>query len=261
MRPGIEVRSVRPEDLDGLVDLCLAARGESSVGPQLCSADRDSVAQQVGTLASVPDGTVLVALQGEEVVGFLLGRTVGPNLFTDTVGFSVEVVYVAADHRRRGTGHALMLQATSVAAAAGAEQVYVAPLPGARGMQRFLVRLGFGPAATHRVASTSSLQRRLSHEVATVRRAPRSLEELIARRRESRRRGRPGDADAAGLEAAATGTDGAAVSGRSPVGRAEPAVTPVRRVDPAARQRRSISTQVSRAVQTRRDLESSTTIS
>ena len=240
MRPCVQVRPAEPEDLPGLVALCLAAREESSSGPQLCSPDAELVAQQLGALASVPDGTVLVARSDDGVVGFLLARTVGPNLFTDTAGFSVEAVYVLPELRRRGTGHALMAAAVDAAAAAGAEQVYVAPLPGTRGMQRFLVRLGFGPAATHRVATTASLQRRLAHDGGGARR-PRSLEELIARRRESRRRAHGGttlDALSARLDVVATGTDGA-----------------------PAPQRASSSMQESRAVQMRRDSSSSTTIS
>ena len=40
-----------------------------------------------------------------------------------------------------------MLQAAAeLAEEAGADDVYAAPLPGSRGMQRFLARLGFAPA-------------------------------------------------------------------------------------------------------------------
>lgn len=226
MRPVIEVRPAEPADLEDLVDLCLTARDESSVGPQVCTADRHALAQQLGALTAAPGGTVLVARTEGATVGLLLGRLVGPNPFTDEVSLAVEALYVAPEHRRRGTGRALMVGATEVAAAAGAGHVYAAPIPGARGMQRFFVQLGFLPAAAHRVTSIAALQRRLAGEGPARRSGPRGLEDLIARRRLVR------------LESAAA---------------AEP--------DAQAGRRSSISKHVRRAVQTRRDPESSTTIS
>lgn len=230
MRPGIEVRPAVPADLDGCVGLCLAAREESVVGPQVCSQDPATLAQQLGALTAVPGGLLTVALSDGEVVGLLLGRVLGPNPFTDEVNLAVEALYVEARHRRRGVGHALMLDAADRAAEAGAERVYAAPIPGARGMQRFFVQLGFAPAAAHRVTSTSALQRRLAADGLVTRRSgPRGLEDLIARRRQSR-----------------------GVTG-------ENLVVPLDRVPQASRL--SISKHVKRAVQTRRDPESSTTIS
>lgn len=226
MRPAIEVRPAEPVDLDALVDLALTARRESAVGSQLCSADPTAVRQQLGFLTAQPGGMLLVAQSEGVVLGMLLGRLLGPTPFTDEVSLTVEAVYVGPAHRRRGAGHALMARAVELAAAGGAVQVYAAPLPGARGMQRFLVQLGFAPAAAHRVTTTTALQRRLSADAAAARRpGPRGLEDLIARRRQSR------------AEAVATVA-----------------------TQPASR-RASITTQVRRAVQTRRDAESTTTIS
>lgn len=231
MRPGIEVGPAEPADMDGLVGLCLAARAESSVGSQVCSSDSATLAQQVGALTAAPGGTVLVARTDGVVVGLLLGRLLGPNPFTDDVSLAVEALYVGAAHRRRGVGHALMVGAADVAAAAGAGHVYAAPIPGARGMQRFFVQLGFAPAAAHRVTSTVALQRRLAADGAAARRAgSRGLEDLIARRRQSR---------AVRIGENVPFPDDA---------RPQPA-------------RLSITKQVKRAVQTRRDAESSTTIS
>lgn len=235
MRPGLEVRPATPADIDGVVALALAARDETALGPQLCSPDPRTVAQQVGALTAAPGGMVLVAAAGDDVVGLLLGRVVGPNLFTDEVNLVVEALYVSPGHRRRGTGHALMTGATEIAAEAQAEHVYVTPLPGARGMQRFFVQLGFAPAATHRVATTAALQRRLAQESTGSRRSGRTVEDLIARRRRSRLAW-----DDAGFE---PGVDGSA------------------RAEALGQSRASITRHVRRAVQTRRDLESTTAIS
>ena len=232
MRPGIEVRPAEPGDMDALVALCLAARQEAAVGSQLCTADPVTLAQQLGALTAAPGGTVLVSTVDGTVVGLLLGRLLGANPFTDESSLAVEALYVSTEHRRHGVGHALMTGATDLAAQAGADQVYAAPIPGARGMQRFFVRLGFAPAATHRVSSTASLQRRLAADGAAVRRpASRGIEDLIARRRQSR----------------------AGSTGEIPV-----VAVPDR--DQSGR-RTAISRHVRRAVQTRLDVESSTTIS
>lgn len=226
MRPVIEVQPAERGDLGALVDLCLTARQEAAVGSQLCSADPAALAQQLGALTAQPGGMLLVARVEGVVVGLLLGRLVGPTPFTDDVSLTVEAVYVHPSHRRRGGGHALMARAAELAADGGAEQVYAAPIPGARGMQRFLVQLGFAPAAAHRVTSTTALQRRLALDGTVARRSgPRGLEDLIARRRQTR-----------------------GETGEIPV------------LDQPSR-RSSISTHVRRAVQTRRDAESSTTIS
>lgn len=220
MRPGIEVRSIRPADVDALVQLCLAARRETWAGPQVCSADPGTVASQIGALAGMPGGTVLVASADGGVVGVLLARVIGPNVFTDDVTMVIEAVYVASGHRRKGVGHALMQVVTELAIVAGADQVFAAPIPGARGMQRFFVRLGFVPAAAHRVIATSALHRRLTAD-SQSRTGARAVDELIARRRQSRAEVAP---------------------------------------DPEAA-RGSITRHVSRAVHTRRALESSTTMS
>lgn len=235
MRAGAQVRPAEPGDLPALVELCLAARSESTMGAQLCSDDGDRLRDQLGALLASPGGQLLVGLLDGEPVGLLLGQLVGPGPFTDLVSLNLEAIYVAPRARRRGLGHALMSGALEVAELGGATEVYAAPLPGARGMQRFFVRLGFAPAAAHRVVSTSALQRRLVGETAGAqsrRASGRGLEDLIARRRQVR--------------AAARGELG------DPRG-AQPAA--------GQRSRAAITMQVNRAVHTLRDSESSTTIS
>jgi GNAT superfamily N-acetyltransferase len=186
VRPGIEVRPVQPPDMHDLVGLCLTARRESWAGPQVCTADAETIGRQIGAFTGIPGATIHLALSEHAVVGMLLGRTIEPNLFTDQSSFAVEAVYVDPRHRRRGAGHALMLAATESALESGAEQIFAAPIPGARGMQRFFVRLGFVPAAAHRVISTSVLHRNLTTDGGRRRSGPRGLDDLIARRRQSR---------------------------------------------------------------------------
>lgn len=244
MRSAVEVSAVRPDDRDGVVELCLRARGETWTASQVCSGDPATVAGHLGALASAPGAVVLVARAEDGLVGLLLGRLLGPNVFTDEVNLAIEVVYVDSEHRRRGIGHALMLAAVELALASGAENVYGAPIPGARGVQRFFVRLGFTPAASHRVIPVATLHRRLTADGAR-RGGSRRRDDVIARRRQSR------DAATGSVAAVAAASPGpaASVAGRSDVSGLWESPRTV------------ISRQVSRAVQIRREVSSSTTIS
>lgn len=234
MRPGVSTRPATAEDLDGLVALSLEARSELQVGSQLCTDDPQRLRDQLVLLSASPGGTVLVGTVDDEVAGLLLAHVVGPGPFTDVVALNLEALYVRSDARRRGLGHALLVAAATLAEEVGATEVYASPLPGARGMHRFLARIGFAPAAAHRVVTTSALQRRLAQDPsallgAVTGRQPRQrLEDLIARRRQAR--AAQGDATRAPAEA-------------------------------SRQARASISMQVSRAVQTRRPSSSTTTIS
>ena len=229
MRIGVQVHPAQPGDLDSLVALVLTARQEAGVGSQLCTDDAARLHDQLGTLLGVPGGRILLALLDGEPAGLMLGRIVGPGPFTDVVAMDIEAVYVKPDARRRGLGRALLVAAVAMADEAGATELYSSPLPGARGMQRFLARVGFAPAASHRAVSTAVLQRRLAqdHVPGTARR----LEDLIARRRQSR--------------GARQGSD--------------EAPTTAAKASNADQSRSSITMQVNRAVQSNRPPSSSTT--
>lgn len=224
------VRRADPVDVPGLVALTLAGRRESQISNQVCVADPEVIGRQLSAYAGAPGAMVLLAEDDAgQISGLLLARVVGPNPFTDEPSLVVEAVYVASTARRRGVGHALMSSAAEHAHEAGVVDVYTAPIPGARGMQRFFVQLGFTPAASHRTIPLVALRRRLADAGPSRRRSVhRGLEDLIARRRQSR-----------------------LATGEIPV------VAPAEAQDPSADKRR----QVSRAVHSRRPWESSTTIS
>src|SRR5690606_38631888 len=172
--------------------LALEARAETALGSHLCSSDHARVTEQLATLASAPGARLQVVQDEHVIVGMMLARVVGPTVFLDEVALFVEAVYVGQGQRRRGAGHALLEAATDLAEEVGAASVYAVPLPGARGMQRFLARLGFAPAAAHRVVPTAVLRRRLTEPVGLValrRRAAGSPAGPIARRRQVRDEG------------------------------------------------------------------------
>lgn len=249
MRPGAQVRLAVAEDLEGLVGLCLAARTESTAIPDPGGADAEVLRQQLAALLVAPGHKVLIGVLDDVPAGLLLARVVERGPFALDITLHVEALYVDVSARRRGLGHALLSGACSAADQAGAAQVYAMHLPGARGVQRFFVRMGFAPAAAHRVVATATLQRRLAGEPANAgfrkRGAARGLEDLIARRRQVRTETETGPLDLRDVRAA---LDADAAE----------------RSDPAAGQsasRESISRHVKRAVASRRDSESSTTIS
>ncbi|MCG2798946.1 MAG: GNAT family N-acetyltransferase [Cellulomonas sp.] len=192
MRSGSNIRPVVTDDLPQLVDLCLVARDEAGTGSALCTDDVERLTGQLATALMLPGSIMLVALHEGEPEGILLARLVGPSPFSDVVAVDLEALYVGRDSRRRGVGHALLAGLLELAEQHGATEIYASPLPGARGVQRFLARLGFQPAASHRVVSTAALQRRLvADEVAprsgAVRRVPmHGVDRLIALRRKSR---------------------------------------------------------------------------
>lgn len=238
MRPGVLTRTAQVEDVADLVGLCLEARAELMVGAQLCTDDPSRLRDQLLALLNSPGGVIMIATLDEHLDGLLLARIVGPGPFTDAVALTLESLYVRPSARRRGLGHALLMSAVELAEQAGATEVFASPLPGARGMHRFLAQVGFAPAAAHRVVTTAALARRLAADPvrpggASRRPSRLGLEDLIARRRQARAR----DEDPLAVVLPATGTHGARQS------------------------RASISMQVSRAVQSRRPPSSSTATS
>lgn len=201
MRAAVEVRPAVGDDLPGVAALCAEARRESVAGAQLCVSDETRLVRQLNVLQAVPGGQVLVASHDGTPVGFLLARALQPDLFRDEPSLYIEALYVGEGSRRRGVGHALLTAAAELAERSGAIDVYSVPIPGSRGVQRFLARLGFAPAAGHRVVATAVLQRRLAADLGAPRRGARGLEDLIARRRRARTEGQSGPVDLRAFQA------------------------------------------------------------
>ncbi|MCL2455267.1 MAG: GNAT family N-acetyltransferase [Micrococcales bacterium] len=187
------IRAATGEDLPGLVQLCLSAREEAGTGSALCTDDEARLREQLGVASGLPGAVLLVATHDDEIDGLLLGRTVGPTLFSDQVAVDLEAVYVRASARRRGIGHALLGGLVTVAEQAGAAEVFASPLPGARGIERFLARVGFQAAASYRVITVTALHRRLADETRprggqARQDEPSRISRLIALRRRARER-------------------------------------------------------------------------
>lgn len=200
----VDVRTLTPADLPEVASLCQIARDESALGTQLCVGEQDRLERHIGTYAQMPDSSVFVARSDDQVVGFALVRTVPAGIFVDVPTTYVEAIFVSAQARRRGVGHNLLGAVAQQALDAGSLEVYALPLPGSRGVQRFLARLGFAPAAAHRVVSVPVLARNVANELgrSSRRSSGRVLDELIARRRKARIETNSGPLDLRAFQAA-----------------------------------------------------------
>jgi GNAT superfamily N-acetyltransferase len=190
MRPTPEVHPASHDDVASVAALIASARTQVSMGVPMDVTEGEDALRLHLSVFLAAGGTLLVAVLGDRVVGFVLARTVGPHLFAQSPAWIIDLLYVAPDARRHGAGRALVGGVASLAAAATAPYVYVGASAGDRGMRRFMSRLGFGPAAGHRVVATATLQRRLAVQAAgpvSRREGTRAaIEEVIATRRRIR---------------------------------------------------------------------------
>ncbi|GAA2520412.1 acetyltransferase (GNAT) family protein [Rarobacter incanus] len=171
--------------LPAVATLCLEARGESNLGVQVCSNDTEALVRQLTVFSSLEGGHIVVAEHRGDIAGFALLRLLTNDILRPSPAVFIEALYVKNAERRMGVGRALMAHIADFAVGNGVADIYAQQLPGARGTNRFLARLGFAPAAAHRVVAVSALQRELAREPG-IRRRARGIEDLIARRRKVR---------------------------------------------------------------------------
>lgn len=104
---------------------------------------------------------VLVALEEHAVVGYAWITDRPLSTLLDSPPVTVEEVFVLPARRHRGSARALLAAAATHAQRMGSEQLVTIVPAQAKDTQRALARLGFAPAITARVASTSAVLRRL----------------------------------------------------------------------------------------------------
>ena len=134
-------------------------------------------------LADAERHLVLAVADDDAPLGMALFTVAPANALLDTPAVHVSHAVVAAKHKRRGAGKALVAAAASFAEERGIDQVVVSVNPGSRDANRFFARLGFAPVAVRRVAPTAVVRRRLHSSDAppvehVVRRRPRRLGRL-----------------------------------------------------------------------------------
>lgn len=166
-RSAVRVRAASEADLPVLVELAgglreaLVPAVDGSLRPGTPAA-RAALDQRLrDALASLDRRLVLAVDETDRPLAMAL-LSVGPcNALVETR--AVHVTHLAVDdrHRRRGAGRALVGAAAAFAEEVGVDAVVVSVRPGSREANRFFARLGFAPLAVRRVASVSTVRRRL----------------------------------------------------------------------------------------------------
>lgn len=178
-RVNVRVRPATTDDVPGLVALARSldlSLGVFSGRPPL-DATEEHLAARFAEIISTAERELLVAVDDAgALVGLLAARRDDVGAIDLMPVLHVTHLMVAADHRRRGVGRALLAGAVHVAEESGADHLVATPVSSSREGNRYLARLGFAPLVTARIAPTSGLRRTLGMNdplgrVAVLRRA------------------------------------------------------------------------------------------
>lgn len=166
-RTPVVVRQAVADDVPALVELWAQLRdlgrdGVPRSGRAPTPAAVAGIGDRLTACIDARDSRILVAQDGDRVVGMaLLGMSrIGQLL--DVLAVQVNYLIVADGHRRRGVGRALVAASVGFAEEVGADEVVVSVLPNLREANRFYARLGFAPLVVRRVAPVAVLKRRLA---------------------------------------------------------------------------------------------------
>ncbi len=185
MRSPVQLRRVRDGDAAALVDIWRDV---------MRKADREQLLDDIGRvidrLATTPEERIVVAEVGGRVVGAVHLRTTTCSPLNLERVLQVSSPCVLPEHRRHGIGGALMQAAAEFAEELAVPHLGVAVSAGSRDSNRFMARLGLGPAAMLRLAPTATVKSRLlaSHRPTLARGGARQLTHVLAARRSLRRR-------------------------------------------------------------------------
>jgi GNAT superfamily N-acetyltransferase len=180
-RTPLVTRVARREDAPALAELWSDVLRRADRSEQV--ADLEMVIKQA---AVSPEQRLVVVDYNGELAGavFLRLSTLSPINLEPCVQ-SVQA-RVLPQVRRHGVGRALMEAATAFAEENGLLHVTTAVASTSREANRFMARLGFGPVATIRLATTSVARTRLTPPTP----ADRGLNKVLAARRSQRRAAR-----------------------------------------------------------------------
>jgi ribosomal protein S18 acetylase RimI-like enzyme len=183
-RTNVRVRPAVLDDVPGLVALARAVDVGLGVlaGRTPLDCTEEHLAERLADLIRSHGRELLVAVDdvapgaAAQVVGLLVARLDEAGAVDFTPVLHVNHLMVAADHRRRGVGRALLAAAVHVAEEHGIDHVVASVTSTSREANRYLARLGFAPLVVARMASVANLRRSLgmtdaAARVAVLRRA------------------------------------------------------------------------------------------
>lgn len=162
----VDVRKATASDVDALVALWLDLADTADITP---SADlvRDRVTGSIETC----EFTTLVALEGDDLVGFINYTLELNNPLVEAPTLVVSGMHVQAVERRRGVGAALLQAVLAAGDEAGVTEISVTVPPEMRAANRYLAKLGFAPVLLRRSTTASALRERLAPQQTRTRRA------------------------------------------------------------------------------------------
>ena len=123
----IEIRTATPEDIPQLVDVGTAFFVESNFFGDL-TIDKVQGAGTFGYLIAAEDNHVLVALDGEKLVGFISFDVV--RFYTVEPVSHLFLFYVLPEYRKTAIGRDLLQRALDVAAEHGSKRFYASSTAG-----------------------------------------------------------------------------------------------------------------------------------
>lgn len=164
-RPMVLTRTATQDDLPVLLSLWdelrqTGGRAERAVNP-ITAVD---VRGRLLELLIDPGCRIVLACSGDVPAGMAIMRIARPDPLSENELVYLPHLVVSRASRNQGVGHALIAAAADFAAAVHVDHVAVGVYPLLRETNRFYARLGFAPAAVHRIAPVAVLRRRLGSD-------------------------------------------------------------------------------------------------
>jgi GNAT superfamily N-acetyltransferase len=163
-RSRVRVRTASSDDLDELVTLIGAMTDLGPVrGRRVARTGPEGFRVQCDRLLADPGHRVVVAVdEAGTLVGVAVFAAETAGGLLDPPSVYVSHLLVAAEHRKRGAGRALVAAAAGYAEELGVDSVVVGVAPTTRDANRFFARLGFAPLVIRRIAPVAALRRALA---------------------------------------------------------------------------------------------------
>lgn len=189
-RGNVTVRPARLADLPALAGLTGELRASvagKSAGYLRLDDGQSHDLERFRLILEDPDRQLLLAVDDatDEPLGMAVVVTDGLSELLGTPCTYVSHLVVAARHRRRGAGRALVSAAVTQAERCGTDHVVVGVATDGREAHRFFARLGFAPLVTRRIATVAALRRTLGMT------DPAAMDSRTVRRIRTRRIPRP----------------------------------------------------------------------
>ena len=172
-RSSVVARTARVDDLPAVLALVRQHRADAHAEDVLSGHTRlNAAASGFRRLLEDPSHRVVLAVLpgsntgGDDAMELAVGLAVlGVDPLSLVLGnpqVTVDTFVVHREHRRRGTGAALLAAAARYAEEAGADHVVAAVGGHEAERQRFFARMGFAPLTTRRIVTVESLTRSLA---------------------------------------------------------------------------------------------------